>query len=123
MGTNDTNNNEPIDAIKRIEESQGNMKNIFPEAEILISKLISRKKCIENINSFLAVYCKQNMPLIKYKIEESMLEGNKHLNREGFQMFYLEFFLKFMYTSERTIIGSIKILVSTKTMAGVTDCL
>ena len=90
--TNDTNNNEPLKVTQCIEESQGNMKNIIPEAEILISKLIPRKsvkytKCIENINNFLAVYCKQNyMSLVKYKMDESMLEDEKHLKKNGFQI-------------------------------------
>ena len=92
VGTNDTNNNEPSKVIKCIEENLGNMKNTFPEAEILTSKLIPRKsgkytKRIKEINEFLEVYCKQNyMPLVKYKIDENMLDDDKHLNRKGFQI-------------------------------------
>ena len=92
VGTNDTDNNDPLKVIQIMEINLALIKRTFPEAEIFISKIIPRKsmkflQCIDDINKFLASYCRQHdLSLFKYKADANMLDDEKHLNRKGFQI-------------------------------------
>ena len=89
VGSNDTDNNDPERVKEEIEENLRDLKKNFPQADIFISKIIPRKspiygECIEEINKFITACCRKfDMTVFKYKIDESMLVDEKHIDKKG----------------------------------------
>ena len=92
IGTNDTDSNEPLEIIINIEETLGEVKKLFPEAIIHVSKIIPRKsndfvECISRVNDFIDTLCRKNrFNKVNYRISEKMLDDEKHVNKKGFSV-------------------------------------